>query len=487
MKTKFISFYSNRTGTDYYSVMYEQMKSRLDELGATYHIEELPSKDHYMLNCLMKPQFILDCIKKLDEPLIWIDIDCVINQLPDELDSVETDIAFSLREHDFKTPHSAILFFNNTEKSILFLEEWIERCRDVEEEAAQGKYTGGDHHLLIQTAKNNKSDATITAFPPTLCSVAGASSKINIGLSEPHLFSSKFKTKEEQKLQALYPPFSLEHGSSCAKLKPKLFKWTDEEHNIQVFIDNGMLMIPRHPKKEGIFRFGWMCESRAIIPEVYNALKSGSNLFFEHFDAIFTCDDYLLNLDDRFKFALAGSNLPWTPFDSTWFPDLHTKTKICSLLASPKLMTEGHKLRHETADKLKDSVDIFGGVGGSKKVGTTGVASSGHPPKEKALRDYMFSITIENDSYDNYFTEKITDCFANGTIPVYWGCPNISKYFNKDGIISLNNKFNINSLTKELYDSKIDAIKENYEIVSKMKNADDILWQEITKFIKDKK
>lgn len=488
MKTKFISFYSNRSGTNYYSTMYERMKSRLDELDATYHIEELESKDNYMLNCLMKPQFILDCIKKFDEPLVWVDIDCTVNQLPDEFDSVETDIAFALREHDNQTPHSALLFFNNTEKSIAFLEEWIKKCKDVEEDAASGNYTGGDHHLLIETTKNNKSNATFTLFPPlTILSVEDGkvgwqNSKINIGLSLDRLFSPKFRTFD-RKLQALYPCFSLQHGSSCSKLKPQQFQWTDEEHNIQVFIDNGMLMIPRHPRKENTYRFGWLCESRAIVSELYNALKTGSELFFEHFDAIFTCDDYLLSLDDRFKFALSGSNLPWTTLDSTWFPELHDKTKMCSLLASPKLMTEGHKLRHELASKFKDEIDIFGGVGGSKKVGTSGVASAGHPTKEQALRDYMFSITIENDSYNNYFTEKITDCFANGTIPVYWGCPNIGDYFNKDGIIILDDDFDINGLTKELYDGKIDAMKENYQRISTMIMADDIIWNKIQEYI----
>ena len=117
------------------------------------------------------------------------------------------------------------------------------------------------------------------------------------------------------------------------------------------------------------------------------------------------------------------------------------------------------------------------------KVGTDGVASSNHPPKEEALRDYMFSITIENDAYNNYFTEKITDCFANGTIPVYWGSPNIGEYFNEDGIILLTEDFDINSLTKELYDSKIDTVKENYERVCKLKMSDDILWDEVSKII----
>ena len=475
MKTKFISFYCDRNGGDYYTKCKDELQSRLDEFEANYHIEELPSRENYMLNCLMKPQFILDCIKKLNEPVIWIDIDCKINQLPTELDSIETDIALAIREHDLKTPHSALLFFNNTEKSISFLEEWKELCKGKELEASVGKYTKGDHHQLILLSKNNKTKPTFTLFPPSLCAVESDASKVSIGLS----YGDRDMVREN-KMQALYPPFSLEHGSSCAKIKPKFFHWTNDEHHIQVFIDNGMMMAPTIQRKENTYRFGWMCESRAVVPELYNALKHTSNLFFEHFDAIFTCDDDLLGLDDRFRFALSGSNLPWTPLNKF---GIHEKTKICSLLASPKLMTEGHKMRHKTAEKLKDDIDIFGGVAGSKKVGTDGVASSGHPPKEEAIKDYMFSITIENDVYNNYFTEKITDCFANGTIPVYWGCPNIGQYFNEDGILLLTEDFDINSLTKELYDSKIDAVKENYERICKLKMSDDILWDEVAKIV----
>ena len=50
----------------------------------------------------------------------------------------------------------------------------------------------------------------------------------------------------------------------------------------------------------------------------------------------------------------------------------------------------------------------------------------------------MFSVTIENDKYETYYTEKLTDCFATGTIPIYWGCLNISQYFNPKGIVILN-------------------------------------------------
>jgi hypothetical protein len=89
----------------------------------------------------------------------------------------------------------------------------------------------------------------------------------------------------------------------------------------------------------------------------------------------------------------------------------------------------------------------------------------------------MFSIVSENDKYDTYYTEKITDCFANGVIPVYWGPSDIGDYFNTDGIITLNDEFDISSLTPDLYYSKLDAIKDNMQRLYTLEGADDMLYR----------
>ena len=62
----------------------------------------------------------------------------------------------------------------------------------------------------------------------------------------------------------------------------------------------------------------------------------------------------------------------------------------------------------------------------------------------------MFSVCIENTTHDTYFTEKILDCFATGTLPIYKGTKNITKYFDGNGILFLD-EININELTPELY------------------------------------
>ena len=87
--------------------------------------------------------------------------------------------------------------------------------------------------------------------------------------------------------------------------------------------------------------------------------------------------------------------------------------------------------------------------------------------KTEMFVDAMFHVAIENSAHKNYFTEKIHDCFMTHTIPIYWGCPNISDYYNPDGIIVFEDENDfiekVNSLTPELYYSKIDAVNENYE------------------------
>ena len=105
--------------------------------------------------------------------------------------------------------------------------------------------------------------------------------------------------------------------------------------------------------------------------------------------------------------------------------ELYPKTKLLSMISSNKNWTDGHNLRVNMMRYLMDKADVFGNQ--VRPIAT----------KEDGLRDYMFSVAIENSSYETYFTEKIIDCFATGTIPIYWGAPDIGDHFNSDGIISL--------------------------------------------------
>ena len=271
-------------------------------------------------------------------------------------------------------------------------------------------------------------------------------------------------------LQAIGAPFLLEHSSN-SDLKPKKFEWTNEDSPIKVFIDSAIPHGINYRKKPGEKKIAWICESRAIfhvwsVPR--NVLDQLISQLEESYDAIYFADREYCKKSSKFHFSFAGSNLPWVK-EHKIFP----KSKICSMFASSKKMTKGHFLRHQLAETLKDKIDIFGGAANTNRVGDNG---SPWPDKSGQINDYMFQIVIENDSYETYFTEKLTDCFATGTIPVYWGAPDIGKYFNTDGMIIINDELDLNLLTSDYYYSKLDAIKDNFERLKKMQGSDDILY-----------
>lgn len=82
------------------------------------------------------------------------------------------------------------------------------------------------------------------------------------------------------------------------------------------------------------------------------------------------------------------------------------------------------------------------------------------------LFESMFHICFENCRSVNYFSEKLCDCLATYTIPIYWGCPNIGEYFNMDGIIVAESHEHaidlLNNLTPVDYWERLEAMRDNY-------------------------
>ena len=201
-------------------------------------------------------------------------------------------------------------------------------------------------------------------------------------------------------------------------------------------------------------KYGWLLESKYITPQIVDHVKMFPEKYLETFDAIFTHNQDLLAIDSKFK---------WCPAQGFWIqdPKIYDKTKMISMISSNKTMCEGHRLRLEWVERLWGQVDMYGR--GFKEIVN----------KEEGLCDYMFSVAIENGQYETYFTEKLLDCFATGTIPVYLGAPDIGDYFNKDGIIDLTEEFEVSD---EIYCSKMDAIKENLEKAKEMEILEDYIY-----------
>ena len=208
-------------------------------------------------------------------------------------------------------------------------------------------------------------------------------------------------------------------------------------------------------------------ETKSIIPSLYQRFINDLSIL-DNFEMVFTHDRSLLKLDKKIKYL---------PMGMTWIhnPSIRSKTKLVSMISSGKNMCEGHRHRLSWVDRLHGQLDFFGDAKGGARIGD----------KETALDDYMFSVAIENGSYSGYFTEKIIDCFATGTIPVYYGDPDIGDLFDDRGIIKLTEDFDIKSLTPELYNSKLKYVVKNFDISKDYWSIQDYLYNNYLKEISE--
>lgn len=56
--------------------------------------------------------------------------------------------------------------------------------------------------------------------------------------------------------------------------------------------------------------------------------------------------------------------------------------------------------------------------------------------KLRFLAECRFTIAFENTSADHYVSEKIFHPLLVGSIPIYWGCPQIAEYYNPAAFIN---------------------------------------------------
>ena len=107
------------------------------------------------------------------------------------------------------------------------------------------------------------------------------------------------------------------------------------------------------------------------------------------------------------------------------------KTKNCSIIASSK---HQHRAQYiiDLVQRYPKFFDFYGFGWEQIAEGLNTVCNFRGPlprdSKRIGLQDYHFSVALENSAFP-IFSEKITDPMMYWTIPLYWGCTQIEKYF----------------------------------------------------------
>lgn len=93
----------------------------------------------------------------------------------------------------------------------------------------------------------------------------------------------------------------------------------------------------------------------------------------------------------------------------------------------------GNKIREDAFDELAKYKEIASGGRFKNNVGG--------PIEDKIefQKKYKFALTFENSSHIGYTTEKILQAFASRTVPIYWGDPQVTDYFNPNAFVNVMN------------------------------------------------
>lgn len=170
------------------------------------------------------------------------------------------------------------------------------------------------------------------------------------------------------------------------------------------------------------------------------SVKTYTKKFTDQFDAVLTCQHI-----KHSHVIHSQQALPWwighkmkadgsddvkyeKTYDELMSLSTPAKTKLLSIIVSNKRFTKGHRQRYAFAqflkNKLGDQIDVFG---------------IDKPLEDKwdAIAPYKYHIVIENAAVADYWTEKLADAFLGESYPIYFGAPNIAKYFSPDTLTSI--------------------------------------------------
>lgn len=220
--------------------------------------------------------------------------------------------------------------------------------------------------------------------------------------------------------------------------------------------------------------YGFIIESRAIEGLGYQLVEK----VIPKFNKIFTHNS---------EFIKKYDNCKWIPGGGIWIGGrndlphgegeigIYNKNKLCSMVSSNKKMCHLHLIRLQIMEYIQGNCKI------DKFFGGGGPGDGNWLPIFRTLKDYMFSIVVENFVDDLYFTEKILNCFATGTIPIYLGAKNIDSVFDKNGILHFNSfeEFNniIDKLSENEYYSRIQAVKNNFQKCLEFRSIEDYIYE----------
>jgi hypothetical protein len=239
------------------------------------------------------------------------------------------------------------------------------------------------------------------------------------------------------------------------------------DKKVEVIIDN---LIPHSliPVPRDTIRFFVTTQSEGL----YNRMILDHRYAFTY---LLTQFPELLQLSNATKLVGCGSFIDPAPMIKKKFG--------VSMVMSNRNYLPGHTLRFELykrRSEIKIPFDIYRSSWNPIWLEDTLPMAAWDDRKDKVrVMDCMYHIAIDTYRRQDHYSEKLVDALITKTIPIYWGCTNLSEYFNINGIFEVDTVSKIiyicNQLTPALYYDTLEAVNDNYNRGLRVYRYEDIL------------
>jgi hypothetical protein len=136
-------------------------------------------------------------------------------------------------------------------------------------------------------------------------------------------------------------------------------------------------------------------------------------------------------------------------FCSFRFLENRTQNKMPSKDVCCVISNENGRERNYFLQQLEKKVKID--YAGSYKNNVPKIEDQYHTQEFiNKIADYKFIVTMENSRGETYITEKILHGFNAGIIPIYWGSPFVTDYFNENRFINVSDMNGIDKKIEEI-------------------------------------
>jgi len=212
-----------------------------------------------------------------------------------------------------------------------------------------------------------------------------------------------------------------------------------------------------------------------VEPEAIRPVQTKLLQVANQYDFILTFNKLILEqCPNAYKYLFGMTRILPKDYENI---DIDAKQFLLTSVTSDKIITNDHKFRRliyynqEFIETIPIRFYISNDTINLPIIQDNPRLGGANHAKIDLFKDAQFSLIIENSRQDNYFTEKICDCLITKTIPVYYGCPNISEYFDTTGWILLeDHSFDtfltkIEVLTPDYYRNYLETVEKNFETV----------------------